>query len=260
MSALAVHTTGDVTGTPLVLLHAFPLDSRMWEPVLPLLPGIGVVRVDAPGFGASPAAEPGLAELAHEVIGAVRDLGAERAIVVGLSMGGYVAMAVAEVAPQLLAGIGLLSTKAGADAETARAGRLAMADAADRGEHGLTEPMVEVLVGETTRLTRPAVHAQVQTWLAGAPVSGIAWAQRSMAHRPDRLDVLAALPALPALPALVLRGVEDGLMSVADAADMAEALGVGVTQLDGVGHLAALEDPVAVAAAIGDLYARAVTG
>lgn len=257
MTSLAVHTTGDVAGTPLVLLHAFPLDSRMWEPVLPLLPGIPVVRVDAPGFGASPVREPGLEEFAHEVSTAVRGLGAERAVVVGLSMGGYVAMALAEVAPHLLAGLGLLSTKAGADAESARAARLTMADAADRGEHGLTAPMVEVLLGETTRLTRPTVHAQVQTWLAEAPFAGIAWAQRSMAHRPDRHEVLAALPTLPAL---VLRGVEDGLMSVADAADMAEALVVGVAQLDGVGHLAALEDPVAVAAAIGDLYARSVTG
>lgn len=152
MTSLAVHADQPVEGVPLVLLHAFPLDSSMWSPVLPALRGIPVVTIDAPGFGDAPPREhAGLEEYAHDVVVAVRELGHDQAVIAGLSMGGYVAMAVAEATPGVLAGIGLLSTKAAADAEPAREKRLAMAAAADRGEPDLAVPMLDGLLG------RPAV-------------------------------------------------------------------------------------------------------
>uniref|UniRef100_UPI003B3A912D alpha/beta fold hydrolase n=1 Tax=Pseudactinotalea sp. TaxID=1926260 RepID=UPI003B3A912D len=102
---IAMHAPDAVTSTPLVLLHAFPLDSRMWHPVTERLPReIPVVLVDAPGFGGTPAGEPGLDHVAAQVVDGIRGLGAERAVVAGLSMGGYIALAVAERAPGLLAG------------------------------------------------------------------------------------------------------------------------------------------------------------
>lgn len=254
--SIAVHAQQPVTSTPLVLLHAFPLDSRMWHPVANRLPEIPVVLVDAPGFGGTPAGEPGLDRFALDVVAAVRKLGVDQAVVAGLSMGGYVAMAIAEQAPGVLAGLGLLSTKASADPEPARAKRLDMVTAIERGEREVAAPMLPTLLGESTRDDRSAVEMVegLRSQLRNAPLAGLVWAQRSMAERPDRL---AALSALPELPALVLRGAEDTLMSAADAAAMATALGTDVIEVPRSGHLAALEQPDAVAAALTDLYRRA---
>ncbi len=251
--AISVHAPAVLDGVPLVLLHAFPLDSRMWDGVVEALVGVPIVRVDAPGFGDSPVTGPGLESFALAVVEEVRAR-AGRAVVAGLSMGGYVAMAVAEAAPELIAGIGLLSTKATADPDAAREKRLAMAAAVEAGERGVAVGMLEGLVGESTRTARPDVVARVRGWLESAPADGIVWAQRSMAARPDRSAVLASLP--DGLPSLVLRGTEDTLMSDADAAAMASALGVGVTKVVGAGHLAAVERPAEVATALRDLYER----
>lgn len=257
MTSLAVHADQPVEGVPLVLLHAFPLDSSMWSPVLPALRGIPVVTIDAPGFGDAPPREhAGLEEYAHDVVVAVRELGHDQAVIAGLSMGGYIAMAVAEATPGVLAGIGLLSTKAAADAEPAREKRLAMAAAADRGEPDLAVPMLDGLLGETSRDRRPDLVDDVRERLRTAPAAGIAWAQRSMAARPDRLAALSALPE--GVPALVLRGAQDALMSDGDASAMAAALGAEVVEIADAGHLAALEAPDAVAAALSDLYRRAI--
>jgi pimeloyl-ACP methyl ester carboxylesterase len=254
---ITVHAPDALTSTPLVLLHAFPLDSRMWRPVVELLPDdVPVVLVDAPGFGESTAQEPGLDALAVEVVAAIRQLGVDEAVVAGLSMGGYLAMAIAETAPGLLAGIGLLSTKASADPEPARDKRLEMAAAAERGETGVAVGMLEGLLGESTRESSPAVVQQVREWLRDAPAAGLVWAQRSMAAREDRHQALQDLPE--ELPALVLRGAEDPLMAAADAEAMAAALGVEVVEVPRCGHLAALEQPEAVAKALADLYRRAV--
>uniref|UniRef100_UPI003B3BD1F6 alpha/beta fold hydrolase n=1 Tax=Pseudactinotalea sp. TaxID=1926260 RepID=UPI003B3BD1F6 len=216
-----------------------------------------VVLVDAPGFGGTPAGEPGLDHVAAQVVDGIRGLGVDRAVVAGLSMGGYLVMAIAEQAPELLAGIGLLSTKASADPEPARAKRLEMVTAVERGEREVAVPMLEGLLGEATRNSRLAVEMvdELREQLRNAPLAGLVWAQRSMAERPDRLHALQALP--DTVPALVLRGAEDTLMSATDAAAMARALGVEVTEVAGSGHLAALEQPDAVAAALADLYARA---
>lgn len=256
MTSLAVHADQRAEGVPLVLLHAFPLDSTMWQQVVSRLPGIPVVTIDAPGFGGSaPREHASLEDYAREVVVTVRELGADQAVVAGLSMGGYVAMAIAEAAPGILAGIGLLSTKASADAEPAREKRLAMAAAAERAEPDLAVGMLQGLLGDTSRQHRPELVEQVRERLRTAPAAGICWAQRSMAARPDRL---AALAALAGVPALVLRGAQDALMSDGDACAMGTALGVEVVELAGAGHLAALEEPDAVAAALAQLYARSV--
>lgn len=256
MATLAVHADQPVEGLPLVLLHAFPLDSRMWDAVVELLPGIPVVRIDAPGFGDSnPREEPGLEAYARDVVVAIREIGADQAVVAGLSMGGYVAMAIAEDTPGVLAGIGLLSTKAAADAEPARAKRHEMAAGAERGETDVALPMLDGLLGGTSRQSRADLVDDVREQLRTAPAAGVAWAQRSMAARPERLAALSALPE--GLPALVLRGAEDTLMSDGDAAAMADALGVEVVEIAAAGHLAALEDPEAVAGALAALHREA---
>ena len=254
MNELAWHRYGAelrADAPPLVLLHAFPLDARMWASTISVMPEVPVLTIDAPGFGASPPVEGGLAEAADAVAGTLAAAGVTRAVVAGLSMGGYTLLALAERHPDLLAGVGLLDTKASVDPPQGRANRLQMAEAA-LGEQGaqVAAPMIDTLLGQN-----PAeeVRAEVRELLAQAPPSAIAWAQRAMAARPDRLEALAQLD----VPALVLRGAQDATASLADHQAMASALGTDVVEVDGAGHLSALESPREVAAALVDLYARA---
>lgn len=254
MTELAWHSYGPQARDgvpPLVLLHAFPLDSRMWAYTISAMPEIPVITIDAPGFGASPAIGGGLEELADAVAATLAAAGRSRAVVAGLSMGGYTALALAERHPGLLAGIGLLDTKAGVDGEDKRAGRLQMAEEAlGPAGAGVVAGMLDSLLGSDPP---EEVRTEVSHWLTHAPPSAIAWAQRAMAARPDRLAALRSLD----VPALVLRGGQDATASLADHELMAAALGTRVIEVDGAGHLSAVESPHQVAAALADLYQRA---
>ena len=259
MSAV-VHRYGPPPGAnrpPLVLLHAFPFDARMWDPVRDALPRVPVLVVDLPGFGAARAwAEPEGATLesfADAVAEALGHAGVHTAVVVGVSMGGYVAMALAERYPGLFAGIGLLDTKAAADPPEARANRLAVARRALEEGAVAVSGMADDVVGPTTTQHRPQVVQQVRQWLAQAPPEGIAAAQRALALRPDRLTVLQDLQ----VPALVLYGVEDAITGEEDHGAMGAALRTEPVRVPEAGHLAAVEQPEQVAAALAELVQRA---
>lgn len=254
---LALHHHGPSEGLPLVLLHGFPLDARMWDDVLAAFDErVRVIAVDAPGFGASPSyeqvaaavgrsAEPALETYADAVAQSLRHIGVSRAVVAGLSMGGYTAMALAERHRGLLAGIALLDTKAEADGAEARAGRLAVAARAEEQGSAAVAGMVDAVLGETSHAQRPDVVERMRTWLAEAPAAGIAWGQRAMAVRPARLTALEDLE----VPGLVLRGAEDTMSPQDSAEAMARALGGGseLVVVPRVGHMSAMEDPDAVA-------------
>lgn len=240
--------------TPLVLLHAFPLDSRMWEAAAALVAG-GAYLVDLPGSPGHSANLPWPASLdasADLVAAGLAAVGVTRAVVVGLSMGGYVALALAQRHPGLVAGMGLVDTKSVADSPQAAANRLARAarlEASRTVEEVL--PDVDNLLGRTTRATRPGVRARVLGWVREQDPVGLAWCQRAMAARPDRTEVLAACR----VPVAVVVGDEDTVTPMAQAVDMAG--GAPFVVVRGAGHLSAVEDPAAVAAALADLVRRA---
>lgn len=256
-ATVALHELRAGTGLPLVLLHAFPLDSRMWTDVAALLPdGVPVLAVDLPGLGAAgdaPLPEPSLEAAADAVADALTRAGHDRAVVAGLSMGGYVTLALAERHPGLAAGIGLLDTKATADPGDARANRLRVASVVeDAGTVDEVLPMATALLGAASR-ERPELVARLEAWIGSQPPAGVAWSQRAMAARPDRTAVLAAHGGA----ALVLVGEEDGPTPPAQARAMAHVLGVPPVVVPAAGHLTAVEAPSVVAEALTDLVRRA---
>lgn len=266
MSDIALHFDGRPAGIPLVLLPAFPLDGRMFRSVRRHLDG-WVITADPPGFGDSASArtvsshlgqsvEPSLETYAHALADALDGVGAGRVVMAGVSIGGYTTMAFADLYPDRLAGIGLLDTRAGADTLEQREHRLRMAAAmtADQPKKGhYLAPLLENVVSPVTKRDREAVYEQLADWFEQAPAAGIAWAQRAMAARPDRHAVLRRLD----IPALVLRGEHDTVSTAEHAAMMAEALGTQVVEIAEAGHMAAVENPVPVAAALADLWERA---
>jgi pimeloyl-ACP methyl ester carboxylesterase len=246
---------GRTSGTPVILLHAFPMDCLLWAAPRKALARAGhhIVTPDLPGFGGSPRSQavPSLDICADEVAHLMDHMTAERAIIGGLSMGGYVAMAMLRRHPERVAGLILVDTKADADSEAAAANRLAMADAviASGGQQDYVEGMLAGLLGATTHQRRPQVVATVRRWVLAQDPRAVAWAQQAMAVRPDSHPDLRRYSG----PSLVLVGAQDTLSPLPAAASMVEALGARaelVTIAD-VGHLSAVEDPDAVAAAIG---------
>ncbi len=243
------------SGDPVVLLHAFPCDHTMWDAQAAALVAAGhrVIRPDLPGFGASevPAAAPGLDHTADEVAALLAQLGVQRAAVAGLSLGGYVAMAMLRRHPGLFGSLILADTKAGADAEQAREGRRAMAAAVVAA--GSTEPVVDAmltgLLGGTTRDQRPEVVARVRGWVLRAEPAAIEWTQHAMLARPDSHADLAGFAG----PAMIVWGSQDSLSPRPDQDAMLVAMPQARFELiEGSGHLSAVERPDAVSAALLD--------
>ena len=252
---MSLHTyREDGDGLPVVLLHGFPLDHRMWDAVAAAIPaGRAVHAVDLLGTPgrADDLPEPALEASADDVATTLRAAGIERAVIAGLSMGGYVALALLERHPGLVAGLALVDTKSTADAPEAHANRLRIAGEVDAtGTVDAVRPMASSLVGETTRAAGPEIADEVGGWIDQQEPAGIAWSQRAMAARPDRSEVLGAYRG----PVLVVVGDEDTVTPVEAAEHLvATAAEARLVVIPRAGHLSAVEQPAAVAAAIADL-------
>ncbi|MCL2787187.1 MAG: alpha/beta hydrolase [Micrococcales bacterium] len=253
---LATHPRGTFPGEPpLVLLHAFPVDHEMWEPVAALLADLPVLLVDAPGFGSSPIIEPTVEAAAAALWRTLDALEVSRAVIGGLSMGGYLAMAALRAAPERVAGLALLDTKPTVDDDGARLRRLEIARVV--GETASLDPvmpMADGLLGATTRRERPELLREVRGWIARCSPSSIVWAQAAMAVRPCSVELLRQARGLPAA---IVVGEEDALSPIPVAEEMATLLvGASFTVVPAAGHLSAVENPTAVAAALRDLHER----
>ena len=248
---------GAISGPTLVLLHAFPLDRRTWDAVVGPLAEAGwdVVVPDLRGFGESsygehgPDDDPSLAVMAADVLAILDRLGVASAVIGGLSLGGYVAMELLRQEPSRVAGLVLINTKATADTETARDGRLQVARQvlAAGDTKALARAMLPNLLGVTTHAERPEVVGIVRSLIESADPAGVAWAQQAMAVRPDSLADLAAYIG----PSLVLWGAEDTISPRDEQNLMVAALRDGrLAVVPGAGHLSPLEEPAAVVAEI----------
>jgi pimeloyl-ACP methyl ester carboxylesterase len=225
--------------TPLVLLHAFPLDDRMWDGVRDGLE-VELATPSQRGFGGVPLGddEPDLDHVAADVI---KRMAGRRVVLGGCSMGGYVAMAVLRAVPDQVAGLLLVSTRASADNDTGRANRHAMADRIDREGPGFVpDTVLPTLLGAETLERRQSTVDSVRTIVAEQDGAAISWAQRAMAGRPDSSDLLRATD----VPTLIVRGEQDELIP-ADEADALVALmpKAELVVLAGAGHLPPLEVP-----------------
>lgn len=255
-------------GTPLVLVHAFPLSRVMFDEVaMSLADRRRVIVPDLRGFGDSPGPgsdQPSVEAMADDVVALLDRLGIRRCVLGGLSLGGYVAMAMLRAHRERIEAVVLMDTKASADTDEGRANRERIAQAVlDHGTRAL-RPMLETLLGATTRARRPEVVARVTGWLDEADPAAVAWAQRAMAGRPDSFGTLAEAGAAEAGAAegeragvrgFVVVGEEDVVTTHDDALAMAAAFTphAPVHVIADTGHLSAVENADAVAGALRDV-------
>ncbi len=220
-----------------VFLHAFPLQSAMWEPTLAALPDGW--RAVAPDLRWD--AGVGMPELAGDVVDLLDHLDVTRAAVVGCSMGGYVLFEMLKSAPRYISAIGLVSTRPGADNEEGRRNRQKMIDQADReGVETIAAQMVPKLLGPTTQRERPELAAHVRTLVMGNTAGRIKAAVTAMMERKDSTQLLEKID----VPALVVHGAEDALIPPSEAEGMQRAIRNSQLELiPSSGHLPNLEQP-----------------
>lgn len=229
----------------LVLVHAFPLAASMWEPQLRAVPaGWRVLAPDLRGFGGSAdveASAPAIADYADDLVDLVRELDVPRAVVAGLSMGGYAAFALWRQAPERIRALVLADTRAAADSPEARANRRTMMALVDReGASGVARDVPATLLGAWTREHRPDLEATVRRIIKQQAPGAIRGALVRMMQRPDATPLLASID----VPCLVMVGADDGLTPPGVAAAMAAAIpGAEMATIPDAGHLSNLEQP-----------------
>ena len=147
-------------GVPLLFIHGWPHNRTLWAPQLSALPTRArCLAPDLRGFGDSSVAAPySIDQYADDLAALLGLLGVERAVVCGLSMGGYVALAMQRRHRSLVRGLILASTRATADAEEMREKRMRLiAFVQEHGVDALASRQLRAMVGATTFGTRPDV-------------------------------------------------------------------------------------------------------
>ena len=247
---------GDGPGEPLVLLHAFPLNGRMFEPQMEAFSeGRRVVAPDYPGFGRSPRtpAQPDIRYYAEGVLGLLDRLGLERVVLGGVSMGGYVALGCMRLFPERVSGLILADTRPDADSEETRENRKNMARrVADEGVEILIELQMRRLLARDTLENNEEVVEEVRDMILESSPGGVVAALGALRERPDSTPLLEEIE----VPTLVIGGEEDGISSPEVMGAMAQKIpGSRHVTLPRAGHLSNLETPGGFNAALKEFLA-----
>ena len=238
-----LHYIDQGSGEAVVLLHAFPLDSRMWEPLIETLSKqYRVIAPDFRGFGESSASEPFTIEtLAEDVREMCSQLGLGSIVLAGLSMGGYVSLAYARKFSDTLRGLILMDTKADADTPEARGGRAKMIQLAEeKGSTAVVEAMLPKLLSLDALVNRPDLVQKVRDIAGTISPKSLQYALAAMRDRRDQSDLLAAI----IVPTLIIVGDADAVTPPAEARAMQKRVrGAEFVIIQQAGHLTAMEQP-----------------
>lgn len=231
-------------GTPLILLHGYPLDRTMWDEQVADLSGRQrCIAIDLRGHGESQAFfwSTSVDVYADDVAGLLDHLNIEQAVICGFSMGGYVAFAFCRNHRERLKGLILADTRAQADSPEARRGRFQSALLAQhQGSAAIADQLLPRLLSQSSITQRPDLVARVRGMIENTSVQGITGDLMALAGRPDSVDLLPTL----SLPTLVLVGENDALTPLADAELISQGIpGAQLKVVAGGAHLANLENP-----------------
>jgi pimeloyl-ACP methyl ester carboxylesterase len=234
------------TGDPIVFLHGFPHRRALWAPQLgALVDRARCIAPDLRGFGESVGAGPySMDRYADDVVELLDELKIDRAVVCGLSMGGYVAFALWRRHAQRVRGLVLMDTRAGADTpEGVQKRREMIAMANERGSAAVADTMITGMVGKSTREKCPEIVDAVHSMLQSAPVEGVIGALEALIARPDSVPTLGTIT----VPTLVVVGEEDVLTPPKESEAMHLAIaGSRLELIACAGHVSNVERSAAV--------------
>lgn len=223
-------------GTPLVLVHGFPLDHQLWDELVPLLEdSFDLILPDLRGFGASSTVDSfyAMEDYASDLAGLLDELGIQKTAIAGHSMGGYVALAFARLFPERVHGLGLISSQVLADSEERKQGRYK--SAAEVAEHGISS-VVETMTPKFTSDARLQAFAR-ESMEKQQPAAYIS-ALKAMAERVDSTLLLSAFN----FPIVVVHGDADSLIPIDRAREVKAALPQAhLVEISGAGHMPMME-------------------
>jgi pimeloyl-ACP methyl ester carboxylesterase len=230
-------------GAPILLIHGFPFNSAMWGPQLAQLPqGWRGIAPDLRGFGASAGSDDAVYTMelfARDLVALLDHLGAEQAVVCGISMGGYIAFEFWRLFRDRVRALVLCDTRAGPDSADARRGRERLAERVlTEGDAVVIDSMLPRLVSMSTRYGQPGVLELVRAMMKETPPETMARALLGMAARPDAEPVLRTID----VPALIVVGAEDAITNRGQAEFLARGIrGARMETIENAGHLPNLE-------------------
>ena len=223
-------------GTPLMLVHGFPLDSSSWNEIIPFLKDhFDLILPDLRGFGKSTTVESPytLSDMADDLADLLDHLGLERTALAGHSMGGYISLAFAKKYPQRVSGLGLVASQAAADAPEGRERRYkTAADVAEKGVGVVVEAMTPKLSADVRvqEFVRGVIERQSKQAVIGA--------LKAMAVREDLLQILSASN----FPLVLIHGDTDQLIPLERAKEIKSANpSARLLELKGAGHMPMME-------------------
>ena len=223
-------------GTPLVLIHGYPLDHQIWDEVIPLLEDkFDLIIPDLRGFGESKTVDTPytMDDLASDIAGLLDHLGIEKTAIAGHSMGGYVALAFARLFPDRVTGLGLIASQTLADPPDRKEGRYkSAADVTTNGIGRVVDTMTPKFTSDERLqgFARKVMERQQPAAYIGA--------LKAMAERQDSTPLLALMQ----YPVVVVHGYADALIPIERAREVKDAvIHAHLVELRGVGHLPMLE-------------------
>ncbi|MEP6493266.1 MAG: alpha/beta fold hydrolase [bacterium] len=246
------------SGLPVVFLHAFPLNRTMWDPQVSALVGeCRCIPIDFRGFGDSGTDGPySMDRYADDVAGVLDSLQIARAVIVGLSLGGYVSFAFWRRHRDRVRALVLADTRAVGDTvENAERRRALIEMAETQGSAAVANAQIAGIMGKTTRNKRPDIYDSVHRMMSQAPEAGVIGALEAMIERPDSTDTLATID----VPALIVVGDEDVLTPPKDVRKLHEGIaGSRIEVLKEAGHLSNAERPASFNTVVSEFIATLI--
>jgi pimeloyl-ACP methyl ester carboxylesterase len=204
-------------GSPVILLHPFPVNHEFWLPLSPSLSSrYRLIIPDLRGHGESSLGQgpSTMQKHAADIARVMTAVGVDRAPLVGVSIGGYAIFEFWLRFRDRISALVLCNTKAAADTGDARNARLESArDVLGRGTEPFFEGMLEKVLGETTRRSRPDLVEGALRMMRKMSAEDVAGVQRGMAERPDSVSSLKTIN----VPTLIITGDEDKMTGVPEA-------------------------------------------
>jgi pimeloyl-ACP methyl ester carboxylesterase len=249
--SLAVEVRG--SGPAVLLVHGYPLDRTLWAPQLAGVEGHRLIAPDLRGLGLSDAPDLGysMPTYADDLAALLEALQVDEVVLVGLSMGGYVAFEFLRRHRARVRALVLFDTRADADQPEVRRARDQQASLArEQGAAAVAAQLLPRMLAPGAAQSMPHVVERVRGMMLAAPVAGIAGALAAMR---DRSDSTALLATLEDLPTMIVVGEEDAMTPVELARAMASAVpGARLEVVPDAGHLPPLEAPAVVNALLAD--------
>jgi pimeloyl-ACP methyl ester carboxylesterase len=243
------------SGPPVVLVHGYPLDGGMWSATARILSErFRVLKPDLPGRAENPVPAGGSMDSYADFLAHILQ-SAGPAGVAGFSMGGYAVLALLRRRPELVRALALVDSRAGADDEAGRAKRnQAISDVRERGAAAAADAMIDKLLSPEAR-GRGDMVERVRRMILRQKTETL---ESDLTAMRDRADQTSLLPEIR-IPTLVIAGELDAITPAGPAREMAAAIsGAEFVEIPGAGHLAPVEKPKVVAAALGAFFARAL--